>query len=43
MTQEAQAVKDQTIDIIIAPAENITESQYFQNDIIFQVIPVRTD
>lgn len=41
MPKEDQKVEEQTIDIIIAPAENIENRNEFDDDIPFKVVPKR--
>ena len=41
MAKENQKIKKQTVDIIIAPAENIKNRNQFDDNISFQVIPER--
>lgn len=41
MTKEDQEVKEQAVDIIIAPAENIENRNEFDDDISFKVVPKR--
>lgn len=41
MAKEDQKVEEQTVDIIIAPAENIENRNKFDDDISFQVVPKR--
>ncbi len=39
MSKEDEEVKEQTVDIIITPAENIKKGNQFNDDIFPQVIP----
>ena len=41
MSEEDDEIKKQTVDIIIATAENIKDRNQFDDDITGQVIPVR--
>lgn len=41
MPKENDEIKKQAVDIIIAPAENIEYRNQFDNNIPFQVVPVR--
>ena len=41
MTQKANEIEEQTIDIIIPLAKNIANRKKFNNDIISQIIPER--
>ena len=41
MAKENQEVKEQTVDIIIAPAENIKNRNQFNDDIPREVFPER--
>ena len=41
MPKENDEIKKKAVDIIIAPAKNIEQRNQFDNDISFQVVPVR--
>ena len=43
MTKKSEKVKDDAIDIIIPPAENITTGQEFTNQCVFKIVPVCTN
>ena len=41
MAEEDDEIKKQAVDIIIATTENIKHRNQFDNDISFQIVPVR--
>jgi hypothetical protein len=42
-SHESKKIEEKTVYIIITPGKDVAEGEYFDNDVIFQVVPIGAD